>query len=257
MTNKNSNTLEDNGFELLLHQAFSEINEEEQRKCEEIADSLGEIPTPKLDKALKRRKKHKTLLHYGITAAAVLLVLVGAHLTLYNSVEAYRYQFQRIFAQYNTGEGGFGSINTANSDDEAAILQGMVPAEGFPFSLWVPDDYHLEYINDFNVYQGYCEFKNDKDESISLDYVLHKNNSLGLQGTEGFQFDTEDSDVKDLDIHGNEGISVLRKEFNRIAFRIVWSDSNYMLHLYGSFEENSGDYEEILNKIAKTVAYTE
>ncbi|MDO4542766.1 MAG: DUF4367 domain-containing protein, partial [Bacillota bacterium] len=265
MTNNPDNkNFEDKALDLLLYQAIDEITNREMAQYREQAETMPDIPTPKLDKLRKnrlKREKSQSFLRWGGVAAALVIVLFGVHMLLYTNVEAYRSQFKNSFIQYDTGYGGFGSIDVADSPAEAGVVEVTAPVPEFPFKLWVPDDFNMVFISGFDVYGGYCEWQSDVDiinnkkENISFSYTLHENNQLGIENKSSMGFDTEDSEIIELTINGNEGIAIYRDYFGLNNYRVLWVDENYIFDVSGAFNKETENFKEIILKMARSVVY--
>lgn len=251
--------LEDKALDLLLHQAFAEITAEEMEEYQSLAEKTPEIPTPGLDRAMKKKKfkeRRKTILRYGAVAAAVIVILLGTHLTLYNSVEAYRVQFQNIFVEYDEGSGGFGSIQVTDNNQKGGIVEVSRPTEDFPFAMWFPDGYEVTFVDDYSIRSGYLEFTNQAGDRISFDYILHENNALGVENYPSIGFDTEDSEIKDIDIRGNQGVSILRRYLGDTMHKVMWADENYIFSIDGTYDgEDYQDSEDLQMTIARSLVY--
>lgn len=257
-TNGNKN-LQDKAFDLLHYQAFAEITAEEMEKYLDLAKNTPEIATPGLDKAMKTKKskeRRKTILRYVATAAAVLIVLLGTHLTLYNNVEAYRVKFQNIFVEYDGGSGGFGSLQVTDANQKGDTVEVSRPTEDFPFAMWFPDGYEATIVGEYDIRSGHIEFINEAGDSLFFSYTLHEDNSLGIENDSSIGFDTENSEIKEISIRGNQGVSILRRDFDTTMNKIMWADENYIFSINGTYagEDHQGS-EELQMTMARSLVY--
>ncbi|MGO1652984.1 DUF4367 domain-containing protein [Senegalia sp. (in: firmicutes)] len=224
-SNDKQKLLNETLYSYIGYNNVEEINEDISDNTEDI--KLIEVPKS-LDKWFvefnndlknketknKYKKKFKRIIS---KVAIIFLILFISIATLTVTVDAFRVKLFNTIIK-NTEK--YLDIEVKEESKKDNIEQNI---DGFYELEYIPNGFEINYIKDLG------------DTKI-VNYINNKNEEIlfnqSPNGTK-FQLDSEEAEVKEVDIMGNDGV-ILKKEGKTTLF---WNNEEYSFHLLSTIDE--------------------
>lgn len=176
----------------------------------------------------ERKSKYKNKFNNIVTkAAAIFLVLALSMTVLTVSVDAFRVRALNLIME-NKGKYLDISIDEKNPIENGRNLdpKGYSPN-------YIPKEFEISNIDNFGK-TTIITYTNDNNDSIMFNQA-----PIGAN----YQIDSENAELKDIDINGIEGIAIMKEGFTTL----FWNNQEYGFILYSNIE-----MEELL-KVAQSI----
>lgn len=227
--------LNDDVLDALIKQGIEQQINDEMDYYQKIAEEQGLSPSKKLDQKIKavdfqyRHKKRRRIAFKWV--AAVILVILCTHFTLYFSVEAYRLPFQQLFFSI-VGEGS--EITVSQADENKNTVS---PEEQCPFELWLPQGYNLVLGDENNNEKSmYYTWEDTKGNKISLLINYHEKTEGAVDLHNSLLVDIDDNtQLNEILINSLPGYQVTKSLTEEKVCQIIWSDNDYIFKLQGNY----------------------
>ena len=173
------------------------------------------------NKEIKNRKeikknKFKNILSKLAIIFLVLFISIGA-LTV--TVDAFRVKLFNLIIK-NTEKYLDVEVNDGLETNMNSIVENI---DGFYQPTYIPSGFQLDYVEDLG-HTKIVTYTNNKNEEILFNQSPNGTN---------FQLDSEDAEVKNVDIMGNEAI-IINKEGRTTVF---WNNDEYSFYLLSTIDE--------------------
>lgn len=162
----------------------------------------------------KYKKNFKSIIS---KVAIVFLILFISIATLTVTVDAFRV---RLFNTIIKNTEKYLDIEVNEESQTNNIEQNI---DGFYELEYIPNGFELDYVEDLGDTK-IVNYINNKNEEILFNQSPNGTN---------FQLDSEDAEVKEVDIMGNEGL-ILKKEGRTTLF---WNNDEYSFYLLSTIDE--------------------